>query len=188
MHPGHKTQRHALAHRPRIKSPKNPRSPRSYALHGFRNLPNHIPKKSRVSNADYRRPMAMNTKPRLHQSLAFNLLCGRSDRGVLRRTARGRTASDCRKWSISPIWPKHPVHVNLLPTRKVTDLARRRLFGRRSTILGSHESKRQHPYTARLRPLLLRPLVPSRREVIRCGWPSAPRVKLWRGTGERKYL
>jgi hypothetical protein len=44
-----KTQRHALAHRPRIKSPKNPRSS---ALHGFRNLPNHVPKKSRVSNAE----------------------------------------------------------------------------------------------------------------------------------------
>ena len=60
MHPGHKTQKYALAHRPRIKSPKF-RSP--LLLHGFRNLPNHVQTNIRAEQGTSRawRLLALNS-------------------------------------------------------------------------------------------------------------------------------
>ena len=131
--------------------------------------------------------MAMNTKPRLYQRPAFNLivavvigLCFGAGPGV----AQSTDPSEVGAWSTGPTWPEFPVHAHALPTGKVMIWPGDWDIGQRSTILGSRESKRQPPYSAGLRRLLRRPLVPGRRKVICCGWPHP----IWRWTGERKYL
>ena len=61
----------------------------------------------------------MNTKPKLHQSLAFNLIaalgiavCFGARPGVAQTSVVGQ-------WSTGPTWPEFPVHAHLLPTGKV---------------------------------------------------------------------
>ena len=68
--------------------------------------------------------MEMNTKPRLHQSLAFNLIVAVAI-GVCFGARPGVAQSDPRsisgEWSTGPTWPflEFPVHAHLLPTGKV---------------------------------------------------------------------
>ena len=137
------------------------------------------------------RLMAMNTKPRLYPRLAFNLLvavvigvCFGARSGVAQQSTVG-------EWSpvLGPTWPEFSGPCASAANWEGNDLARRPgHIGQQpaATILESRGSKRQPPYTrCGLRPLLLRPLVPGRRKVIRCGWPQ--RTK-WLWNGERKYL
>jgi hypothetical protein len=67
------------------------------------------------------RLMAMNSKPRLYQRVAFNLivavvigLCFGARSGVAQQSTVGEWSSVS-----GPTWPEFPVHAHLLPTGKV---------------------------------------------------------------------
>ena len=62
--------------------------------------------------------MAMNTKPRLYQRLAFNLIVAVVI-GVCFGARPGVAQSTVGAWSPGPTWPEFPVHAHLLPTGKV---------------------------------------------------------------------
>ena len=66
--------------------------------------------------------MAMNTKPRLYQRVAFNLIvavvigvCFGARPGVAQTDPRSLVG----EWTTGPTWPEFPVHAHLLPTGKV---------------------------------------------------------------------